>query len=174
MLSTRNHWTCLTKLFFPLSYHKFESQIFTFHLTATRLSLWCQLHSGKTKETLCEKPLHLITLNGHPGPLWFLNIKEKGQPWVWLFFFFPLRFHISRITVTKILELSLQFSFGQRQHPTISTMHSMEQTGHAYLAEQILFHMEMSNIWQCILENLSLTEFDSAGLGKKKEGEKKK
>lgn len=68
---------------------------------------------------------------------------------------FPLRFHIFRTTVTKILELSLHFSFDKWQQPTISTAHRMEQTHHAYLAKEIIFRMKMSNIWQCILETIS-------------------
>lgn len=70
-------------------------------------------------------------------------------------FFFLLRFHIFRTTVTKILELSLHFSSDKWQQSTISAAHSMEQTHHAYLAKEIIFHMKISNIWQCILETIS-------------------
>lgn len=82
----------------------------------------------KINDIVYKKSLHWITLNGHYGPLWFL---KKGRPW---FFFFPLRFHIFRTTVTQSLELSLHFSFDQWQQPTISIMHSTEQTRHGHLA----------------------------------------
>lgn len=72
------------------------------------------------------------------GPCCFLKKDSLG--------FFPLRFHIFRTTVTKILELSLHFSFDKWQQLTISAAHSMEQTHHAYLAKEITSCMKMSNI----------------------------